>query len=123
MVKHRPCLTSRWAHHLCRNLGKSVITFYTFINLILTYKSSLISKTEQLKMKASMNMALLLITPLALSMPAPVILSGGGTVSSFMFTPAARGSCGGGTGFCTNGRCLCSSICEGICQWYECGKC
>ena len=37
--------------------------------------------------------------------------------------PSALAGCGGGTGFCSRGRCLCSGICEGICDWYECGGC
>lgn len=36
---------------------------------------------------------------------------------------SALASCGGGTGFCDGGRCLCSGFCEGICDWYECGRC
>jgi hypothetical protein len=37
--------------------------------------------------------------------------------------PAALATCGGGTGFCSAGHCLCSGICEGVCEWYECGAC
>ena len=38
--------------------------------------------------------------------------------------PAALATCGGGTGFCSSrGRCLCSGLCEGICDWYDCGAC
>lgn len=36
---------------------------------------------------------------------------------------AMLATCGGGTGFCSGGRCICSGFCEGICEWYECGGC
>lgn len=32
-------------------------------------------------------------------------------------------SCAGGTGFCSGDHCLCSSPCDNICQWYNCGPC
>ncbi|KAK4458669.1 hypothetical protein QBC42DRAFT_300114 [Cladorrhinum samala] len=62
---------------------------------------------------------LALMTSTVLAIPTPGSLPQ--DIDSFPMS--GRGACGGGTGYCTRGRCLCSDICEGMCQWYECGKC
>ncbi|KAK3388297.1 hypothetical protein B0T20DRAFT_103586 [Sordaria brevicollis] len=37
---------------------------------------------------------------------------------------AALKTCGGGTGYCSDGKCWCSNYCEvGFCPWSPCGKC
>jgi len=85
-----------------------------------------------------MNLLLLLasggLSLLASALPTPGTINTTGHGSSTGTTlnlpkelrgiePSALASCGGGTGFCDSGRCLCSGFCEGICDWYECGSC
>ena len=74
-------------------------------------------------MKVLYLASLSLLASLGAGLPAPI-------TSTLKFPKDLRGvdsnalaSCGGGTGFCSRGRCLCSSICEGVCNWYECGGC
>ena len=75
------------------------------------------------RMKLLLLASLSLLASLGAGLPAP-------TRSALQLPKELRGvdpnalaSCGGGTGFCSRGRCLCSGICEGICDWYECGGC